>query len=61
MKNEMRILKDLKIEIWYSYINKTVYIIPPVKVRHLVDIKKMLKYYNLDIENIVVGRLYEGY
>ena len=61
MKNEIRILKDLKIEIWYSYINKTVYIKPPVKARHLVDIKKMLKYYNLDIENIVVGRLYEGY
>ena len=61
MENEIRILKDLKVEVWYSKLNKTLYIYPPCKVKYLVEIKQMLKYYNLDIKNIVVGRLYEGY
>lgn len=61
MEKEIRILNDLTVEVWYSYKNQTVYIIPPIKVRHLLELKKMLKYYDLEIKNIVVGRLYEVY
>lgn len=57
----MRILKDLNYEIWYIQSNKTVYIYPPVKVLHLLEIKNMLKYYDLEIDNIVVGRIYDCY
>lgn len=57
----MRILKDIIYEVYYMEDNKTVYIIPPIKTIHLVELKQMLKYYNLDIKNIVVGRVYESY
>lgn len=57
----MKILKDLIYDVYYVKENKTVYIYPPVKVRDLIQIKQMLKYYSLDIENIVVGRMYENY
>lgn len=57
----MRILQDTIYEVWYIKENKTVYIYPPCKVRDLLQIKKMLKYYDLDIKNIVVGRRYEEY
>lgn len=61
VNNATRILQDLKIEVWYNGDNKTVYIYPPVKVIHFLEIKNMLKYYNLEIKNIVVGRLNETY
>ena len=57
----MKILKDLIYDVYYVKENKTVYIYPPVRVRDLIQIKQMLKYYSLDIENIVVGRMYENY
>lgn len=57
----MRILKDLKYEVWYNPRNKTIYIYPPVKVEDLIQIRNMLKYYDLDIKNIIVGRRYEMY
>lgn len=57
----MRILKDLPYEIWYNPQNYTIYIYPPIKVRHLEEIKTMLKYYSLKIENIVIGRYNEAY
>lgn len=57
----MRILKDLKYEVWYMWDNKTVYIYPPVKVLDLIQIRNMLKYYDLDIKNIIVGKRYEMY
>lgn len=57
----MRILKDLKYEIWYMPDNETVYIYPPIKVRHLRELKVLLSYYDIKISNIVVGRLYENY
>jgi len=53
----MRILKGLKYEIYYNEENKTVYILPPVKVIHLNEIRTYLKYVALDIKNIVVGRI----
>jgi hypothetical protein len=53
----MRILKDLKYEIYYNKDDKTVYIMPPVKVIHLAEIRTYLKYVALDIKNIVVGRI----
>lgn len=56
-----RILKDLKYEIWYSPKFETIYIYPPVKVRHLSAIKKYLEYYEISVKNIVIGRLYENY
>lgn len=52
----MRILIDTRYEIWYQKENKTVYITPPISVNHFNQIKKILKYYNVDIENIIVGR-----
>jgi len=57
----MRILKDLNYEVWYIPSNKTVYIYPPVKVLDLLEIKNMLKYYDLEIDNIIVGRIYDYY
>lgn len=57
----IEILTDLQYTIYYSYENNTVYIQPPVKVYHFKEIKKMLEYYDLDIKNIVVGRVYESY
>ena len=59
--NETRIMKDCIYEIWYSAKNKTVYIYPPVKLVHLIDLRERLKYYGLPINNIVVGRLYDNY
>jgi hypothetical protein len=56
----MNILQDLKYKIVYIEEFKTVYIYPPVKTYHLPVIKKCLKYYDLDIQNIVVGRPYES-
>lgn len=55
----MNILQDLKYQIVYVEEFKTVYIYPPVKVIHINQIRNYLKYYNLDIKNIVVGRPYE--
>ena len=57
----MRILKDLKYEVWYNPENKTIYIYPPVKVLDLNYIRVYLKYYNLEIDNIVIGRYNEVY
>ena len=57
----VRVLKDCKVEIWYSRKFKTIYIKPPVKVIYKIMIDEMLKYYNLEIENVVVGRPYERY
>lgn len=56
----MRILQDFKFDIYYVEENKTIYIYPPVSVYAFKEIKKALKYYDLEIENIVVGRLYEN-
>ena len=56
----MKILQDFKASIYYVEENKTVYIIPPVSVYAFREIKKALKYYNIEVKNIVVGRLYEN-
>lgn len=57
----MRIFQDLDYEIWYTPQNKTIYIYPPIKTIHLIEIKKILKYYALDIENIIVGKIGDTY
>ena len=57
----IEILSDLQYTVYYSYENKTVYIQPPVKVKHFKEIKKMLEYYDLDIKNIVVGKVNESF
>lgn len=57
----MRILKDLPYEIWYNPQNKNIYIYPPVKVRDLDNIRTYLKYYKLEINNIIIGRYNEVY
>lgn len=61
MYKEIRLLSDTIYKVYYVESNKTVYILPPVKVGHIEEIRKMLKYYKLDIKNIVVGRVYESY
>ena len=61
MNKEIRLLSDTIYKVYYVDSNKTVYILPPVKVKHLKEIRNMLKYYKLDIKNIVVGRVYESY
>jgi len=63
MKEEpIRILKTLPYEVWYWGYNKTVYIYPPVKVKHL---KQFQKYFRTTskykVDNIIIGRLYENY
>ena len=57
----MRILTDSKYYIYYEPSNKTVYVYPPIKVRHLTELKEALKYYDLEIDNIIVGKRFDTY
>lgn len=57
----MRIFEDLPYEIWYIPDTKTIYIYPPIKVRHLGELRVLLNRAKIEVSNIIVGRLYENY
>jgi len=57
----MRIFKELPYEIYYDLDEKTIYIYPPVKVFHLLELKMLFKRANIEVSNIIVGRPYERY
>lgn len=59
-RDYIRIYKNTEYEIYYSYKNKTAYIYPPISVLYFMVLAKSIKA-NYDVDNIVVGRLYENY
>ena len=52
-----RILEWLKYEIYYDVINKDIHIHEPIKVRHLIELKQILKNLNIEYTNIRIGRI----
>ena len=59
-KDYIRIYKNTDYEIYYAFNNKTVYIYPPINVLQFMILTKSIKA-NYDVDNIVVGRLYDNY
>ncbi len=56
METKERILLNLKYEIYWEEDSKTVFILSPVKVKHLEDIKYQLLYNGYYYKNLIIGR-----
>lgn len=44
-----------KYDLYYYYGNKTLYIYKPILVKDLRNIQNIIRDYNVDIKNIIVG------